>query len=120
MVFWASLPPWPRLYSAADNNCSCRNQRSTLDGVERRQIQDTATISSPASRKPSVGGAFGIVDAPRVMCGLREIRHQADQFLAAFDGARRMRVEKIKKAALAGISFENEVANKDGYPRRVY
>src|SRR5215471_2685772 len=55
MVFCASLPPWPRLYSAAETYCSRWNQRSIRRGVERTKIQDTATMSAIASRKPHTG-----------------------------------------------------------------
>ena len=55
MVFCASLPPWPRVYSPADTSCSRRNQLSTRSGDDRRTIHDTSTISSEPSRKPSIG-----------------------------------------------------------------
>ena len=35
IVFWASLPPWPRLNAAADTSWSLRKSRSTRAGVER-------------------------------------------------------------------------------------
>src|SRR6266545_6224194 len=55
IVFCASLPPWPRLYSDADTSCSRRNQRSTRWGVVRNNIQATVVISSMPSRKPNNG-----------------------------------------------------------------
>ena len=55
MVFCASLPPWPRLYSEAESNCKRRNHRSTLDGGVRKKSQDTATINSEPRIKPSNG-----------------------------------------------------------------
>ncbi|MNN10248.1 hypothetical protein D3C81_1231660 [compost metagenome] len=55
MVFCASLPPWPRLYSEADTSCSRRNQRSTRDGGVRKKVQPTITIMIEPSRKPRNG-----------------------------------------------------------------
>ena len=55
MVFCASLPPWPRLYAAADTSCARRNQVSTLRGVERTNTHDTSTIMIEPRMKPSSG-----------------------------------------------------------------
>src|SRR5450830_1175074 len=55
MVFWASLPPWPRLYDAAENSCRRRNQVSTFLGVERTKIHDTSSIMMEPKIKPSKG-----------------------------------------------------------------
>src|SRR5437763_1557301 len=55
MVFWASLPPWPRLYDAADSSCRRRNQVSTLRGGVFTKIQDTASITIEPRMKPSSG-----------------------------------------------------------------
>ena len=44
-----------RLYIAADSSCRRRNQRSTLAGVVRRQIQATNTIISEPNTKPNKG-----------------------------------------------------------------
>src|ERR1700712_1043991 len=55
MVFWASLPPWPSEYSEAETNCRMRKARSTANGVERTDAQDTIATSTSASRKPTNG-----------------------------------------------------------------
>src|SRR6476469_5750338 len=55
MVFWASLPPCPRLYEAAETSCRRRNQVSTLRGGVLTKIQDTASITSEPRMKPSSG-----------------------------------------------------------------
>src|SRR5713226_7697984 len=55
MVFCASLPPWPSEYSEADTNCRMRKARSTANGVERTDAQDTITTSTSASRNPTSG-----------------------------------------------------------------
>src|SRR3954452_17956468 len=55
MVFCASLPPWPSEYSEAETNCRMRNARSTANGVERIDSQDTITTSTSASRNPTTG-----------------------------------------------------------------
>src|SRR4051812_46354846 len=55
IVFCASLPPCPRLYAPADTSCSRRNQRSTLAGLDLRNIHDTSTSSSPPSTNPISG-----------------------------------------------------------------
>ena len=55
MVFCASLPPWPSEYSEAETNCRMRKARSTANGVERTEAQDTIATSTSASRKPTSG-----------------------------------------------------------------
>src|ERR1700730_4432766 len=55
MVFCASLPPCPRLYIDAENNCPRRNHLSILPGVERTNTQDTSTIISAPRTNPSSG-----------------------------------------------------------------
>src|SRR6201999_2391749 len=55
MVFCASLPPWPSEYSEAEPNCRMRNARSTANGVDRTEAQDTMATSTSASRNPTSG-----------------------------------------------------------------
>ena len=55
IVFWASLPPWARLSSAEDTNCSTRKRRSTANGVDRTASHDVASTSSIASSSPISG-----------------------------------------------------------------
>ncbi len=55
MVFCASLPPWPSEYSDAETNCRMRKARSTANGVERTDAQDTIATSTSASRNPTSG-----------------------------------------------------------------
>jgi len=55
MVFWASLPPWPRLNAAAETSWRRRNRWSTLRGVEPFNSQASPTISPNASAIPSSG-----------------------------------------------------------------
>ncbi len=55
MVFCASLPPWPSEYSDAEANCRTRKARSTANGVERTDAQDTIATSTIASRNPTSG-----------------------------------------------------------------
>src|SRR4051812_26944216 len=55
MVFCASLPPWPSEYSEAETNCRMRKARSTANGVERTEAQDTIATSTSASRNPTSG-----------------------------------------------------------------
>src|SRR5216684_6175244 len=55
MVFWASLPPWPSEYNDADTNCRMRKARSTANGVERTDAQDTIATSTIASKNPTSG-----------------------------------------------------------------
>ena len=55
MVFCASLPPWPSEYSDAEANCRMRKARSTANGVERTDAQDTTATSTIASRNPTSG-----------------------------------------------------------------
>src|SRR6476620_10486430 len=55
MVFCASLPPWPSEYSEAETNCKMRKARSTANGVERTDAQDTIMTSTSASRNPTSG-----------------------------------------------------------------
>src|ERR1700754_3610793 len=56
IVFCASLPPWPSEYSEAEPNCRMRNARSTANGVDRTDAQDTMATSTSASRNPTSGG----------------------------------------------------------------
>src|ERR1700681_3717598 len=55
MVFCASLPPCPSEYSEAETNCRIRNARSTANGVERTDAQDTIATSTSASKNPTSG-----------------------------------------------------------------
>src|SRR5918995_3453040 len=55
MVFWASLPPWPRLNAAADSSCRRRNSPSTFAGADRRKIHKLTSMS----RKPRVSPNSG-------------------------------------------------------------
>src|ERR1700684_449423 len=55
MVFCASLPPCPSEYNDADANCRMRNARSTANGVERTEAQDTIATNTSASRNPASG-----------------------------------------------------------------
>src|SRR6218665_3869945 len=55
MGFCASLPPWPRLYDAAENSWRGRAHLVTRRGVERTKIHDTISIISEPNRKPSSG-----------------------------------------------------------------
>src|SRR3954470_1428089 len=55
MVLWASLPPWPSEYSDAETNCRMRKARSTANGVERTDSQETIATSTSASRNPTTG-----------------------------------------------------------------
>src|ERR1700694_2903269 len=67
MVFWASLPPWPSEYSDAETNCRMRKARSTANGVERTEAQDTIATSTSASRNPTSGDstmANNVFDKP--------------------------------------------------------
>src|ERR1700680_2389833 len=67
MVFCASLPPWPSEYSDAETNCRMRKARSTANGVERTDSQDTIATSASASRNPTSGDstiASNVLDRP--------------------------------------------------------
>src|SRR3954468_24652989 len=55
MVFCASWPPCPSEYSEAETNCRMRKARSTANGVDRIDSQDTTATSTSASRKPTTG-----------------------------------------------------------------
>src|SRR5919197_1533187 len=55
MVFWASLPPWPRLKAAAETSCSLRKSRSTSLGMEPRKTHNRASISANATARPASG-----------------------------------------------------------------
>src|SRR6202165_470323 len=55
MVFCASLPPWPSEYSDAETNCRTRKARSTANGVERTDANETTTTSTSASTNPISG-----------------------------------------------------------------
>ena len=67
MVFCASLPPCPSEYSDAETNCRIRKARSTANGVERTDAQDTIATSTSASRNPTSGDstiASNVFDSP--------------------------------------------------------
>ncbi len=67
MVVCASLPPWPSEYSDAETNCRMRKARSTANGVERTDAQDTIATSTSASRNPTSGDstiASNVFDRP--------------------------------------------------------
>src|SRR5260370_1195061 len=67
MVFCASLPPWPSEYSDAEANCRIRKARSTANGVERTDAQDTIATSTSASKNPTSGEstiAANVFDSP--------------------------------------------------------
>ena len=67
MVFCASLPPCPSEYSEAETNCRMRNARSTANGVERTDAQDTIATRTSASRNPTSGDstmASSVFDNP--------------------------------------------------------
>src|SRR4051812_48051 len=55
MVFCASLPPCPSEYSEAETNCRMRNARSTANGVERIDNQETIATSTSANKNPTSG-----------------------------------------------------------------
>src|SRR5215218_5232856 len=55
MVFWASLPPWPRLNAAAETSWRRRNRRSTRAGVARRNSHRLASMSRNPRVIPSSG-----------------------------------------------------------------
>src|SRR5919109_3942472 len=55
IVFWASLPPWPRLKAAAETSCRRRNSPSTRAGVACRKIHRLASISRNPRTMPSSG-----------------------------------------------------------------
>src|SRR5512132_2963376 len=55
MVFWASLPPWPRLKAAAETSWRRRNSPSTLAGVDRWKIHWLASMSVNPRASPSSG-----------------------------------------------------------------
>src|SRR3984893_14268490 len=67
MVFCASLPPCPSEYSDAETNCRMRKARSTANGVERTEAQDTIATSTSASKNPASGDstiASNVFDSP--------------------------------------------------------
>src|SRR5829696_7985913 len=55
MVFWASLPPWPRLKAAADSSCRRRNRPSTRAGLDRWKIHRLASMSTNPRAMPNSG-----------------------------------------------------------------
>src|SRR5215218_2395748 len=55
MVFWASLPPWPRLKAAAETSCRRRNRPSTRAGVARRNSHRLASMRVNPRAIPSSG-----------------------------------------------------------------
>src|SRR5512132_945196 len=55
MVFWASLPPWPRLKAAAETSWRRRNSPSTRAGVARWKIHWLASMSVNPRASPSSG-----------------------------------------------------------------
>src|ERR1700722_16440455 len=67
MVFCASLPPCPSEYSEAEANCRMRKARSTANGVERTEAQDTMATTTSARRNPTTGDsttASNVFDSP--------------------------------------------------------
>src|SRR5437899_2596181 len=56
MPFCESFVPWPRLKSAAESNCTRRNQRSTFWGRWRRTIKLVRTVKMMARIMPTNGG----------------------------------------------------------------
>src|SRR6202035_4497554 len=67
IVFCASLPPCPSEYSEAEANCRMRKARSTANGVERTDAQDTIATSTSASKNPTSGDstiASSVFDNP--------------------------------------------------------
>src|SRR5882757_10379962 len=67
MVFCASLPPCPSEYSDAETNCRMRKARSTANGVERTDAQETIATSTSASKNPTSGDstmASNVFDSP--------------------------------------------------------
>src|ERR1700722_9743518 len=67
MVFCASLPPCPSEYSEAEANCRMRKARSTANGVERTDAQDTIATNTSASKNPTSGDstiASNVFDSP--------------------------------------------------------
>src|SRR5829696_694374 len=55
MVFWASLPPWPRLKAAAETSWRRRNRLSTLAGVDFRNSHRLASMSRNPRTIPNSG-----------------------------------------------------------------
>src|SRR4029453_10002078 len=55
MVFWASLPPWPRLKAAAETSWRGRNRPSTRAGVLRRNSHRLASMRRNPSAIPNSG-----------------------------------------------------------------
>ena len=55
MPFWASLPPCPRLYNAADRSCPFLKIWSTWDGDFFQNTQWTRLPKTRPSRRPSRG-----------------------------------------------------------------
>src|SRR5712672_2545320 len=67
MVFCASLPPCPSEYIEAEANCRIRKARSTANGVDRTDAQDTIATSTSASKNPTSGEstiAANVFDSP--------------------------------------------------------
>jgi hypothetical protein len=55
MVFWASLPPWPRLKAAAETSWRRRNMLSTRAGVVRRNSHMLTSINTNPRTIPNSG-----------------------------------------------------------------
>src|SRR5918999_387343 len=55
MVFWASLPPGPRLKAAADSSWRRRNRPSTRAGLARRKAHKLASMRMNPRASPSSG-----------------------------------------------------------------
>src|ERR1051325_11582250 len=51
MVFCASLPPCPRLYSDEEKSCAFRKRRSTRLGVHREKSHQIATSSNKGHKE---------------------------------------------------------------------
>src|ERR1700738_3671472 len=67
MVFCAPLPPGHSEYGDADANCRIGKARSTANGVERTDSQDTIATSTSASKNPTSGDstiASSVFDRP--------------------------------------------------------
>src|SRR5712691_5664547 len=80
MVFCASLPPWPRLYPAADNSCNLRNHPSMRCGGLSRNSQKMATMKLKPSTRPMIGATtmkISVLYQPSTMMTLKPERMMA-------------------------------------------
>ena len=55
IVFCASLPPWPKLYRAAERSCKTRDHLLTATGVCLRTIHDVIIFNKKPKTKPIAG-----------------------------------------------------------------